>query len=242
MAFRIWLGVTALAALGASTSASADDGGSYSICTFSDAYGEVYFSGLIPSPAFHADLKRVSAEFNAFVRKTYDIVLDDAVPNCHAYRAKQFAETGWIQEWAGAEQTGKKPKRTAFGSPIGASPAQAQAILDPDSAPGLPLRFVLVRPLRMVIGGNNGSCYSNIVTIDGTPGWRVAGASRATEKANAKVAAYFAEFDAKCAAVGPAADTAPPVIRWNSKGSEDSPDTTHATMRKNGMAEIVIGR
>ncbi len=231
----------AVAVFGASYSAAAETAVPYGICTFSDAYGEVYFSGPIPAPLFYEDTQRLTEEFNAFVRKTYDIVLDRAVPKCNVYRAREFAEVSYLQEWAGVEQTGKKPQKTEFGEPIGASPEEAKAILDPSNAPGLPLRFVLVRGLNMVIGGHNASCYSNIVSVDGTPGWRVPKSWGAPGKAQVKVETYFAEFNAKCAAIGPAADSAPPTIRWNSAGNEDSPDTTHAIMRKNGMPEVVIG-
>lgn len=100
-------------------------------------------------------------------------------------------------------------------------------------AAGEPLRFILSISLRAVINGVNATCYSNIVTIDGPPGWpdpqRESGGDLA---ARALVEKYMPSFSEQCKAYGPLASTVVN-FHWNRKGNEHiSPESMQRTGQK----------
>lgn len=136
-----------------------------------------------------------------------------------------------------------QPTAPAAVAPAGVAPAAvAQAApqpVAPAAAPvkggGMPLRFILQVGLRTVINGSNASCYSNIITVPGPPGWPdPTPQQRGTLPARALVEGYIDAFKAKCGAIAPLAGSVD--YQWNMKGAEHiSPEKTEAFARRKGF-------
>lgn len=109
------------------------------------------------------------------------------------------------------------------------------------TAPGAPLRFILHIALKTVINGVNATCYSNIVTIPGPPGWPDTwNQPGGDSEARALIKAYMPAFESQCSAYGPLVGGGPQ-FNWNKKGAEHiSPESVAASGQRHGQPVVQL--
>lgn len=103
-------------------------------------------------------------------------------------------------------------------------------------APGGQLTFVLLVSVDAIINRMNGTCYSNLITIQGPAGWPVLDHTN-DRKAAEMVAAYIPGFEAQCSQAGKTRTTS---YVWNARGSETRPSEEHSRQKRNQMFEVQV--
>lgn len=126
-------------------------------------------------------------------------------------------------------------------APAPAASTRTAAESNASSGAGAPLRFILQIGLKTVINGRNASCYSNIVTIPGPPGWPDPSRQQeGTMPARALIEAYMPAFKAQCSAIAPLAN-GEPNYHWNLKGSEHiSPESQRDFGQSHGFPFVQL--
>lgn len=100
------------------------------------------------------------------------------------------------------------------------------------------MTFLMQVSVDAIINRLNGTCYSNLVTIPGPPGWPVLDHTN-DRKAAAMVDAYKAGFLAQCAQAGPVRSGNFSYV-WNARGSESRPAEESARQQKNRMFQVQV--
>jgi hypothetical protein len=133
-----------------------------------------------------------------------------------------------------AQQQVEATQQQAIDQQRQAPPATASAPVPASSAAGAPLTFILHVSLKTVINGVNATCYSNIITIPGPPGWPAMGnLPGGNMPARALIDQYKPGFEAKCREFGPLAGGGAN-FHWNEKGSEHiSPQSMYEEGQRN---------
>ena len=134
---------------------------------------------------------------------------------------------------AESPQVAARPAATAQTT---ANPASQNLAGTGQKAPGGTMTFILLAPLDTVINRMNGTCYSNLVSIPGPPGWPVL--DHTNDRAAAElVQAYIPGFEAQCSQAGPVRSSS---YIWNARSSEGRPAEELARQMRNQMFQVQV--
>jgi hypothetical protein len=134
---------------------------------------------------------------------------------------------------AESPQVAARPAATAQPA---ANPASQILAGTGQKAPGGTMTFILLAPLDTVINRMNGTCYSNLVSIPGPPGWPVL--DHTNDRAAAElVQAYIPGFEAQCSQAGPVRSSS---YIWNARSSEGRPGEELARQMRNQMFQVQV--
>jgi hypothetical protein len=189
-----------------------------------------------------ANLQQLIAEKEAFWQRHEErMVTNDAMHRLNgalneslAVATKEEAQSRARLEATLAGADGQPQAAATSGSKP--STAVAGAAAEPPT-PGGAMTFMLLLSLDQIINNMNGSCYSNLVTIPGPPGWPVLDHTNDQEAAEL-VAAYIPAFEAKCRQAGSFRGSA--TYLWNARGVGNRLSDEFARQRRNKMFEVQV--
>lgn len=159
-------------------------------------------------------------------------------------RKKLAANARWVAE---KEQAAAEYRSGQVDAAAAPAPSQSAVRQSPDSAGSSPaesktsgeaMTFLLQVSVDAIINRMNGTCYSNLVTIPGPPGWPVLDHTN-DRKAAALVDAYKAGFLAQCGQAGPVRSGNFSYI-WNARGSESRLADEFARQQRNQMFQVQV--
>ncbi len=157
---------------------------------------------------------------------------------------KLAANARWVAE---KEQAAAKYRSDQINASAAPAPSQSVVRQNPNSAgsssaqsktSGAAMTFLMEVSVDTIINRMNGTCYSNLVTIPGPPGWPVFDHTN-DRKAAALVDAYKAGFLAQCGQAGPVRSGNFSYI-WNARGSESRLAEEYARQQRNKMFQVQV--